>query len=111
MIITDKLVIGNRLYKIRKERNLTQFEAAELAGISDRAFADIERGSKNMRVESLCKICAALNITPDVLLVDDNKETKLAEAEILTRFKESNPRDKEVLCNLIATYLNTVHKI
>jgi len=64
MLIHDFGKIGNKLYLFRKKTGMTQFEVAEAAGLSDRTYADIERGSVNMRVETLLKICDALHITP-----------------------------------------------
>ena len=72
MLISDIHNIGNRLLAIRKRSGLTQAEMAEKAGISNRAYADIERGSVNMRLETLLRICNALHITPDEILTDDN---------------------------------------
>ena len=53
---------------------MTQAEVAESSGLSDRTYANIERGTANMRVESLLNICRALHITPDTILTDDYKE-------------------------------------
>ena len=50
MIISDFHVIGNKLLQFRKKAHLTQIEVAELAGLSDRTYADIERGNVNMRL-------------------------------------------------------------
>ena len=65
MVIMDYRKIGNKLLAIRKKAGLTQNEVAELAGLSNRTYADIERGTVNMRVETVLRICMALHITPD----------------------------------------------
>ena len=65
MLIHDFREIGNRLYAVRKRLGLTQMEVAERAGLSLRTYADIERGTVNMRVETALQICEALHITPD----------------------------------------------
>ena len=44
MLIFDFHTIGNKLYAIRKQMGMTQAEVAEAAGVSDRTYADIERG-------------------------------------------------------------------
>ena len=69
MLIFDFRAIGNRLLSVRKRLGLTQSEVAEAAGLSDRTYADIERGSVNMRIESILKICNVLHITPDEISV------------------------------------------
>lgn len=53
MLLSDFSAIGNKLLHIRKHAGLTQAEVAEAAGLSDRTYADIERGTANMRVATL----------------------------------------------------------
>ena len=43
MIISDFHVIGNKLLQFRKKVHLTQIEVAELAGLDELSYADIER--------------------------------------------------------------------
>lgn len=75
MLISDKIAIGLNLRKYRKMCNLTQIEVAEKANLSDRTYADIERGSANMRVDTLIKICDVLKITPnEILTIADDIE-------------------------------------
>lgn len=83
MIITDPAAIGTRLRQIRKSRKLSQSDLAAAAGISGRAYADIERGSANMRVETMLRICQALAVTPNDILTEPDipadDHTKAAE--------------------------------
>ena len=72
MLVFDFGAIGNKLLAIRKQAGLTQNEVAELAGLSDRTYADIERGTVNMRIETILRICKALRITPDDILTEEN---------------------------------------
>ena len=44
MLLFDMMTIGNRLLAARKRLGMTQAEVAERAGLSDRTYADIERG-------------------------------------------------------------------
>lgn len=69
MLIFDLQVIGNRLLCIRKRIGMTQAEVAEAAELSDRTYADIERGAVNMRTGTILKICGVLHITPDEVLI------------------------------------------
>lgn len=74
MLVFDLKVIGNKLYDVRNKKLLSRLEVAEKAELSDRTYADIERGSTNMRVETLLKICNALGITPNDILVEEKEE-------------------------------------
>ena len=53
MLIFDTRKIGNNLLNVRKKAGLTQAEVAEAAGLSDRTYADIERGGVNMKIETV----------------------------------------------------------
>ena len=55
MLVFDFRTIGNKLLSIRKKAGLTQSEVAEKANLSDRTYADIERGTVNMRMETYTK--------------------------------------------------------
>ena len=70
MLVFDHRTIGNKLYTIRHRLGMTQAEVAEAAGLSDRTYADIERGNANMRMETLLRICLVLQITPNEILTE-----------------------------------------
>lgn len=108
MLIFDFRTIGNKLLAIRKKAGLTQSEAAEAANLSDRTYADIERGTVNMRIETVLKICEALKITPDVLLTEDNPNLSLRQAELLTELEKCTPQQRETALELLAVYLNSL---
>ena len=72
MLISDNKTIGAKLRDIRKHQGLSQTTLAEMADISNRTYADIERGNASMSLRSLLNICDALNITPNDILVDDS---------------------------------------
>ena len=108
MLVFDLLSIGNRLLKIRKRMGMTQAEVAESAGLSDRTYADIERGTVNMRTETLLKICEVLHITPDEILTEESSSSTAREEEILSKLKACNPKDKETALNLLSVYLKSL---
>ena len=68
MLAPNGCAIGEKLLAFRKQRGLTQADVAERAGLSDRAYAEIERGTVNMRVSSLLKICEVLHCTLDEIV-------------------------------------------
>lgn len=107
MLITDLRRIGNNLYTIRKTKGLTQAEVAEKADLSDRTYADIERGSVAMRVDSLLKICAALHITPNDVLVSD-ETAPITELDVLDAVRDCSDAEKETALKLLAVYLDSL---
>ena len=110
MLVTSMQIIGDKLYRIRKKTGLTRAEVAEKAGLSDRTYADIERGSSNMRAETLLGICNALSITPDDIFVDENVKTNLQQEEIIERLNSCTPKEKDTAFKMIDVYLNSLNK-
>ncbi|MDO4280896.1 MAG: helix-turn-helix transcriptional regulator [Peptococcaceae bacterium] len=108
MLINDYRVIGNRLLAIRKGMGLTQAQVAEAAGLSDRTYADIERGSVNMRLQTLLAICAALHITPDEITTDDTSKLDAREEEIFQRLRTCAPKDRETALRLLSVFLQSL---
>ncbi len=108
MLISDLVAIGNKLLSIRKRMGLTQAEVAEAAGLADRTYADIERGSTNMRVETVLRICDALHITPDEILTESNSTEVQRQATLLKRLDACNPKDKDTALQLLSVYLRSL---
>ena len=73
-----KKEFGEKIKRMRKKRNLTQEQLAELIDISPRNLSGIEVGANFVKAETLEKILVALNITMEELFsnveIKDNKE-------------------------------------
>lgn len=108
MLLLDMRKIGNKLLSIRKKAGLTQVEVAEASGLSSRTYADIERGTVNMRVETILRICEALHITPDEILTESNSELTVQQEEIFARLNACSPKDKETALRLLSVYLQSL---
>ena len=63
--------VGNRLFRYRTEARKTQFEIAEMAGISGRAYSEIERGESDMRITTLVSLSEALEVSADRILFEE----------------------------------------
>ena len=108
MLIFDFRAIGNKLLAIRKKAGLTQSEVAEAANLSDRTYADIERGTVNMRIETVLKICEALHITPDAVLTEENPNLLAKRAALLAELDNCTTQQKETALELLAVYLKSI---
>lgn len=108
MLVFDLHAVGNKLLAIRKRMGLTQAEVAEAAGLSDRTYADIERGTVNMRTETILRICSVLHITPDEILTEENVLQSSRQEEIWERLNACNPKDKETALQLLSVYLKSL---
>ena len=108
MLIFEFTTIGNRLYSIRKRMGLTQADVAEKAELSTRTYADIERGSVNMRIETILKICNVLHITPDKILTTDDSSISAKQQELWERLNSCSPKDKETALKLLSVFLESL---
>lgn len=108
MLVFDFNTIGNKLLVIRKRLGMTQAEVAEAAGLSDRTYADIERGSVNMRIETILRICDVLHITPDEILTEDDATVSANQKEVWERLEACNSKDKETALQLLMVYLKSL---
>ena len=109
MLVFDLHIIGNKLLTIRKRMGMTQAEVAEAAGLSDRTYADIERGAVNMRTETFLRICNVLHITPDEVLTEESVSLAAKQAELWERLNACNPKDRETALQLLSVFLKSLN--
>lgn len=108
MLLFDMRAVGNKLLAIRKSMGLTQAELAERAGLADRTYADIERGTVNMRIETVLRICEALCITPNEILTEDESPLIRRQEELLKRLEMCTPAEKETALHLLTVYFRSL---
>lgn len=72
--------LGNKIYELRKKKNLTQEDLAILLDISDKSVSKWENGSSNPTIDNLKKLSTILDVSLDELV--DIKE-KHAEKKIV----------------------------
>lgn len=109
MLVFDLKVIGDRIYEIRTKKLMSRLEVSEKAELSDRAYADIERGTVNMRLETMLKICNALSITPnDILTVE--KAEPITETEFAKIIDHCSESEKKTALKLLSVYLDSINK-
>lgn len=109
MLIFDFITIGNKLYAKRKGIGMTQAEVAEAAGVSDRTYADIERGSVNMRIETILRICNVLHITPDEVLTENDPSLTARQDELWRQLDALPTQNKKTALALLAVYLDSLN--
>ena len=109
MLVFNFRIIGNNLLRFRKKAGLTQMEVAEAAGLSDRTYADIERGNVNMRIETILHICQALHITPDEILTQKESTLVMRQEELIERLNACAEKDKDTALRLLDVFLQSLN--
>ena len=69
-----KIILGKRLREIRVSRGLTQEGLAELLGVTPRYLAGIERGERNLTLDSIDSLADQLGVESAALLAGDVRE-------------------------------------
>lgn len=62
-----KYLVGENLREVRKSRELTQEQLAEQLGVSPRYLAGMERGERNLTLDSVDTLAANMGIDSKVL--------------------------------------------
>jgi y4mF family transcriptional regulator len=57
--------IGSMIKYHRNESGLSQLQLADIAGVGKTVIFDIEKGKQSIRLDTLLKVCQALNISLD----------------------------------------------
>lgn len=61
-------MIGERLKALRKERQMSQYDLARAAHVSQGLIWQIEANRKNPGLHTLLRLATALSVSPDQLL-------------------------------------------
>ena len=109
MLVYDLHVIGNTLLLYRKKLGMTQAEVAEKAGISDRAYADFERGTVKMRTDTFLRICDVLRITPNDVLTQREGIKPLYWDELFGKLEKCSEKDRETAFKLLSVFLESLN--
>lgn len=56
------MLTGPKLRAIRALRGVTQADLASLAGVSQTAVAEFEKGKRDLRTSTVVKLCQALGV-------------------------------------------------
>lgn len=73
----EKYDLANRIYDLRKERNISQKELGGMLGVSNKSVSKWETGSAIPKTETLVKLAEIFGVSPEELLrgTTDDKRT------------------------------------
>lgn len=102
---------AQRLRDLRKQKNLSQTELGQLAGLHYTHIGRFERGASRPSGDTLKRLADALDVTSDYLLdgaVDEAAKAKFQDRELLRQFQEVEQlpdEDKNVVKKLLDAFL------
>ena len=86
----DYSAVGKRISLIRKNSGMTQEQLAEKAELSNIYISHIENSRSIPSLETLMKLCSALDITPDEVLLGTKQD--------MENYLQSDIQKKLILC-------------
>ncbi|MCI8649141.1 MAG: helix-turn-helix transcriptional regulator [Anaerotruncus sp.] len=76
-------MLGVRLKKLRRTRNLTQQQLGEMLGISASAVGMYEQGRREPDHEMLAQLCKLFGVSSDYFLLEEVENTGSGELELI----------------------------
>mgnify|MGYP000238056807 CR=1 FL=1 len=70
-------LLGKKMAEIRKDKGIAQDKLALKCEIARSFVGDVERGKRNLSLNSMCKIAVGLGVSPSDLLELVDKEIAL----------------------------------
>ena len=106
-MVIDYALLGKRLASIRKKRGWTQERLAEKTNLANNYISNIENNRSIPSLETLVKLCEALGVTPNDLLLGSSQasDTYLAD-ELTKKLRQCTPREKRILDGLLSLLIS-----
>ena len=93
------MTIGEKIRKLRKDRDLPQTKFSEMVGIHLNHLRKCEGGKSIPSAEIIQKICRAFNVSADFLLLDEINENrpaiKIGDKELLEQFENIQKMEED----------------
>lgn len=93
--------IGRQVRRLRRQRGWSQARLAERADLSDTYISHIERATKQVSLNALLRLAAALEVTLDQLLSGSQpQDTGAYLPELETLFQDCSLRERRILLDI-----------
>ena len=103
----DYLAIGKRIAILRKKRDITQEQLAEKTDLSNVYISHIENSRSIPSLETLMKVCSALDVTPDEILLGTKQDMEnYLLSDIQQKLLHCSPRQRRLVDRFIDLLLS-----
>lgn len=94
----DREAVGERLKKRRKQMGLSRREISDKIGIVEKYYADIERGTCGMSVETMMALAKFYHLSLDEFIYGDEAYQSESEQETLLQKLENLSAKEQKYC-------------
>ena len=88
--------IGKKIKDNRLKQNITQMQLAEMCDISSVHLSHIETGKVVMSLDCMLRICKALKVTPNNILINEYDVKSQTDGKIFSEYIEPLTKDEIV---------------
>lgn len=103
----DYKLIGERIKKARKEKEMSQKKLSEKVGVSIAFLSRIERGSSQLNLKRLTQICNVLDVSEGAILngASEGSDSYL-EKDFVELLDKCTDRQKKMIYEVAKTIIN-----
>lgn len=93
--------VGRRIANRRKELSLKQHQLCEMIDVNYKYVSNLETGRSAPSLETIMRLCEALETTPDYLLLGaDGASDKLTDKQLMEKISRLTPKGKRLLSGI-----------
>lgn len=107
--LLDAIAIGERIGQERKKLNLGRDKLAELVGVTPYYMGQIERGDRNMSLNTLDKISDCLHVTIGYL-IDGKEKTPVDLNELQELINKCSQNEITLFTDVLKAAMPHLHK-
>lgn len=98
--------IGERIRDVREKLRLTRENLAEMLGLSPLYIGQLERGERQMSLDTLVKVSDYLHIPTDYLIYGSTPENEREKNRIITLLNKCSKKELSLIENIIKLILS-----
>jgi len=106
--MTDFNVLMGQRIQTARGHFLTREKLSELADISPRTLQSIEKGERGTTAENAAKICKALNLSADAILLGYKFEASDEVSVIMEMLKNMEPQAQKTAVAILKAYVGGI---
>lgn len=101
----DRIAVGARLTRRRKQMGYSREYIANQVGIVEKYYADIERGSCGMSIETMIALAEFYHLSLDEFIYGTKKQPKPDEEFLEKQMKSLSPSAREYCAELVGLFI------
>lgn len=102
--------LGDKIKELRKSRDLTQQDLADILGITRGQISNLEKNRRSLSLDQLRLLCSTFNLNLDYFMIQPDKNEAISLLEKAKLFFESNQLSEqqkdELYQEIMRIYLN-----